>query len=519
MQNQVKILWVDDEIEFLKSHILFLQTKGYEISTAKSAIDALDVLKKQRFDILFLDENMPGMTGLEMLNQLRLTLNETPVIMITKSEEEHIMESALGSNIKDYLIKPVNPNQILMAIKKIVDHQKLVSAKTSTDYQASFRELGTLIYDSRKHADWFEVYRKLLWWELALQNNYSPADMQEVLLMQKNTANTEFAKYIKKNYEKWFAAAGDDRPVLSPNVLKHYVFPHIGKEKVMILVIDNLRFDQWLVLKPFITKHYKVENEAMYYSILPTATQYARNALFSGLMPDGIKRILPDLWRDEDEEGLKNEFEKDLFKSYLSRHGITTPFYFEKASNVKSARKVTENPSRFIENPLSVLVYNFVDILSHARTDSDVMKELASSEPAYRNLTRSWYEHSPLNKLIEYLAQNKVRLFITTDHGSIKIDHPVKIIGDRNTTTNLRYKHGKNLNFSQGQVFEISKPEAVGLPRFNVSGSYVFACENDFFAYPNNYNYYVNYYKDTFQHGGVSMEEMLIPIVSLIPNE
>ncbi|MDD2564103.1 MAG: PglZ domain-containing protein [Salinivirgaceae bacterium] len=519
MQNQIQILWVDDEIEFLKSHILFLESKGYAIKTVNSAIDALEILQKQKFDIIFLDENMPGMTGLEMLDSLRNTLDETPVVMITKSEEERIMESALGNNIKDYLIKPVNPNQILMAIKKITDHRKLRSAKTTTDYQTAFRELGTEIYDCRTSSDWYGVYKKLIWWELALQDSGSPEDMQEILLMQKTTANTEFAKFIKKNYESWFAPKFDERPIMSPSVLKHHVFPHLGDDKVMIIVIDNLRFDQWLAIKPAISKHYKVEKEEMYFSILPTATQYARNSLFSGLMPEGIKRTYPDLWRDEDDEGAKNEFEKDLFKNYLSRHGHKMPFYFEKASNVKSARKVMENPARFIEHSLSVLVYNFVDILSHARTDVDVIKELASSEPAYRNLTRSWYEHSPLSKLIEYLSQNKVRLFITTDHGSIKINNPVKIIGDRDTTTNLRYKHGKNLNYKDGKVFEVSKPEAIGLPRLNVSGNFVFACENDFFAYPNNYNYYVNYYKDTFQHGGVSLEEMLIPIISLTPNK
>ncbi|MGI6478842.1 MAG: response regulator [Salinivirgaceae bacterium] len=517
MPNSIKILWIDDEIEFLKSHVIFLETKGYSITTINSAIDALELLKNESFDIIFLDENMPGMSGLEMLDQLRIILNETPVIMITKSEEERLMENALGSNIKDYLIKPVNPNQILMAIKKIVEHKKLVSEKTTTDYQTVFRELGTMIYECKKHSDWFEVYKKIVWWELALQKTDSPVDMQEVLQMQKESANTEFAKYIKKNYEKWFSSDSDDRPILSPNVLKHYVFPHIGKEKVMILLIDNLRFDQWLAIKPLITRYYKVENEAMYYSILPTATQYARNSLFSGLMPDGIKRIMPDAWREEDD--LKNDHESDLFKSHLSRNGITEPFYFEKASNIRSVRKIIENPGRFVENQLSVLVYNFIDMLSHARTDSEFVKELASTEPAYRNLTHSWYEHSQLNKLIEFLSENSIRLFITTDHGSIKINRPVKVIGDRDTTTNLRYKYGRNLNYPKNDVFEINKPEAVGLPRFSLSGNYIFSCGNDFFAYPNNYNYYVNYFKDTFQHGGVSLEEMLIPIVSLVPTK
>ena len=516
--RKIKILWVDDEIGHLKSHILFLENKGYSLTTANSAIDALDLLKEESFDMIFLDENMPGMTGLEMLDKLRTEFKDIPVVMITKSEEERIMESALGNNIKDYLIKPVNPNQILLTIKKIIDHKKLMSEKVTTNYQIAFRELGSEIYESRKYSDWFDIYKKLLMWELTLQDSDSPADMQNILQMQKETANTEFAKFIKRNYEKWFDPSTTDRPIMSPNVFKQYVFPHLGTEKIIIIVIDNLRFDQWLVLKPLITKYYKVDMETMYYSILPTATQYARNALFSGLMPDGIKRTYPNFWIDEEDEGLKNQYEHELFKNYLNRHGHDIPFYFEKAVNTKQTRKITDNPSRFIENPLSVLVYNFIDILSHARTDVDMVKELASTEPAYRNLTRSWYEHSSLNKLIEYFSQNNVKLFITTDHGSIKISHPIKIIGDRNTTTNLRYKQGKNLNYNSNDVFEISKPEIIGLPRFHVSGKYVFACENDFFAYPNNYNYYVNYYKDTFQHGGISLEEMIVPFISLTPN-
>ncbi len=517
MQYTIEILWIDDEIEFLKSHILFLENKGYKVLTANNAIDALEILEKKRVDVIFLDENMPGMTGLEMLQQLKLLMNETPVVMITKSEEEQIMETALGSNIRDYLIKPVNPNQILLSLKKIIEQQKLLSQKTLTDYQQTFRELGNDIYEANTFNDWVEVYKRLTFWENALQSSGASAQMHQVLQMQKETANNEFAKYVKKNYLHWFTSGGNDLPILSPQVLKKLFFPLLGTQKMVLLVIDNLRYDQWIALKPYFQKFYKVEQENIYCSILPTATQYARNALFSGLMPEAIRKLKPELWRDENEDGLKNEFEHELFKQYLTRNGINTSILFEKASNLKNVKKIDENPKRFLQHPLSVLVFNFVDILSHARTDVDVVKELASTEPAYRNLTRQWYEHSALNNLVEFLAQNGVHLFLTTDHGSIKVSNPVKIVGDRNTSTNLRYKYGKNLSYESSDVFEITQPEEVGLPRFNVSGSYVFASKNQFFAYPNNYNHYVNYYKDTFQHGGISLEEMLIPAVYLKP--
>lgn len=519
MQTPAKILWVDDEIDLLKPHIIFLEAKGYKITTSASAVDALETLRGQQFDILFLDENMPGMTGLEMIARLRDTLCETPVVMITKSEEESLMEGALGNSIKDYLIKPVNPHQILMAIKKITDQRKLESAGAATGYQESFRDLGEAIYQCRDFASWADIYKKLLFWDLRLQNSGSDDSMKEIFQMQKQTANTEFAKFVGREYEGWFRA-GDDaaRPVMSASALRKLVFPRLAPGRNMLLVIDNLRFDQWLAIKPLITKHYKVESEDIYCSILPTATQFARNALFAGVMPEVIKSAYPQYWRDEDHEGSKNEFEKELFALNLKKNGIDTGFYFEKASNLKSAHKVGDSPKRFLQQPLSVLVYNFVDILSHARTDVEVVKELASTEPAYRNLTRSWYEHSPLSRLVEFLAHNQVKLFVTTDHGSIRISNAVKVVGDRDTSTNLRYKHGRNLKYPQDRVFEVTRPEAVGLPRATLSGGYVFARENDFFAYPNNYNHYANHYRDTFQHGGVSLEEMLVPLVSLVPN-
>ncbi len=516
MKN-ISILWTDDEIDLLKPYILFLEEKGFELSTASNGDDAIEMVKKQDFDLVFLDENMPGLSGLQTLTYIKEIKPDIPVIMITKSEEEDIMDEAIGSKIADYLIKPVNPKQILLSIKKNIDTKRLISEKTLLGYQSEFGKIGLKTSEANSFNDWVELYKKLVYWELELEQN-EETGMQEVFKMQKSDANKEFARFIKNNYESWFAGS-EEKPMMSPNLFKDRIFPMLDKgQKVFVLVIDNFRYDQWKLVQPLINDYFIVESEELYCGILPTTTQYARNAIFAGLMPYEIDKLYPEYWLNDEEEGGKNMKEKELFQTQLSRHGKKYKYFYEKISKLKTGEKLVENIKDLLNNQLNILVYNYIDMLSHARTEIEMIRELANDEPAYRSLTLSWFKHSPLFALIKELQQQDVKIVITTDHGTIRVQNPVKVIGDKNTSTNLRYKNGRNLNYNPKEVFEIRDPQKAHLPKSHISTSYIFAINDDFLAYPNNFNYYVNYYKDTFQHGGVSLEEMIIPFIKLKPN-
>lgn len=514
------LLWADDEIELLKAHILFLEKKGYEVVTVSNGTDAIDQCQQRTFDLVLLDEMMPGLSGLETLQRIKDIQPATPVVMVTKSEEEDIMDQAIGSKIADYLIKPVNPNQILLTLKKNVHQREIVTEVTQTGYQQDFMQISMQISDCRSLADWKEIYRKLVRWELELAQ--ADSAMTDMLQMQKEEANNAFAKFIKKNYMDWVdpqTFIGGDRPVMSPDIFKTKVFPMLNEgEKVFLIVIDNLRFDQWRILAEEIGDMFDIE-EDLYLTILPTATQYARNAIFSGLMPNKIAEMFPELWVDEDEEEGKNLNEGPLIKTQIERYRRKDSFSYNKVNDSQGAERFLSRLNELKDNDLNVLVVNFIDMLSHARTESKMVRELANNESAYRSITLSWFRHSMLAELFKMLAQSNYKIILTTDHGSIRASKPVKIIGDRNTNTNLRYKLGKNLNYDAKDVFAIKDPRKAQLPSPNISTSYVFATGDAFFAYPNNYNYYVSYYKDTFQHGGISMEEMLVPLVTLTPRK
>lgn len=512
-----RILWADDEIELLKPHVLFLKEKGFDVTTVNNGSDAVDLSKDENFDIIFLDENMPGLSGLETLSRIKESKPNVPVVMITKSEEETIMEDAIGSKISDYLIKPVNPNQILLSIKKNLENKKLINEKTTSKYQAAFREIGMSLSDRLDINDWKDLYKQLVYWELELETG-SDGVMEEVLTMQKSEANSYFSKYLSENYIGWLNDNSDEAPMMSHNVFKQRVFPEIKEKPVFLILIDNLRYDQWKVLAPTLDARYHIDSEEIYFSILPTATQYARNAFFAGLMPGEIQKLYPKLWKNDEDEGGKNLHEKELLRNQLKRLGNEEMrMSYNKITKHEQGRKLADNISNLMTNDLNVIVYNFVDMLSHARTEMEMIRELADDDAAYRSLTLSWFEHSPLKDILNHIADKGGKVMITTDHGTVQVNEPVKVIGDRNTSTNLRYKQGRNLNYNEKEVFAIPHPEDAFLPKTNMSSSYIFAKERQYFVYPNNYNHYMNYYKDTFQHGGISLQEVLIPFATLTP--
>jgi CheY-like chemotaxis protein len=512
--DKISILWADDEIDLLKPHILFLEDKGYEVVPVTSGDEALDELAERPFDLVFLDENMPGISGLNTLQEIKNKYPLLPVIMITKSEEEHIMNEALGSKISDYLIKPVNPNQILLSVKKHTEGRRLISEKSTHQYQQQFRDISMQLSGRLGTADWVDLYRKLVYWDLELAETDDP-DIHSIFLSQKEEADNLFCRFYERNYQDWLGGRGE-KPLMSPTIFKEKLFPLLQDDKpTFLIVIDNFRYDQWRYLQPTIEQHLRTDSDNIFYSILPTTTQFARNAMFSGLMPMEIRDKYPQYWVDEDEEGYKNQYEDALLGELLHRHGFNIKRSYNKVLNASYGNKVIESLPNLMQNRLNVVVYNFIDMLSHARTDSNIVRELANDERAYRSVTLSWLEHSPLMELITRLGEQDVNVVITTDHGSVRVSNPVRMKGDRDVSVNLRYKTGRLMDYNPKDVYEIKDPAVIHLPRLHVSSHYIFARAGDFFAYPNNYNQYVAYYANTFQHGGISMEETLIPFIVL----
>lgn len=515
--ESIKILWADDEIDLLKPQIMFLQQKGYIVETVTNGYDALEEIEKNNdIDVVFLDESMPGITGLETLSRIKDINQALPVVLITKNEAETVMEDAIGSQISDYLIKPVNPNQILLSLKRILDEKRLVREKTTLNYQQEFRNIFMQINSGLNWEEWVEAYLKIISWEIRLDESQT-TEMSEILASQKAEANTEFSKYIIRNYISWLNENADNAPTNSSNLMRKKIFPEMNSDIPTIFVLlDNCRFDQWKIIEPIVSELYRVEKEDYFYSILPTATQYSRNAIFAGMMPADIAQRFPDIWLNDNEEGGKNMHEAELLADQIKRI-IRKDIKHEyiKVTNSVHGKLIQDNITNYLNNDLTVIVYNFIDMLSHARTEMEVLKELAGDETAYRSLTRSWFLHSPLWGALQKIADQDVQLFITTDHGTIRVKQPSKVVGDRETTANLRYKVGRNLNYESNDVLEVRDPKKAGLPKPNLSSTFIFAKEDKFFLYPNNYSHFLNYYRNTFQHGGISLEEMICPVIRL----
>ena len=516
IMSAIRILWVDDEIESLQSQIVFLETKGYEVLTQTNGFDAIDLLQENNGDIVLLDPIMRAITGLQTLQKIKETNNNLPVVLITKNEAENIMDEAIGSQISDYLIKPVNPNQVWLSLKKLIDNKRLVSEKTTTAYLQEFNKLLFAIEDAPDHQGWMDIYKKLVFWELEIQKSESQ-EMRDVFAKQKHEANLAFFKYISKNYANWVSPTCADAPVLSHDLLKRKVLPHIETGVPLFFVlIDNLRYDQWKTIMPIFSENFRIQEEACFYSILPTATQYSRNAIFSGMLPLEIQKKYPECWKNDDDEGGKNLHEEFLCQEQLKKLGKTgIRSSYTKITNHLDGQKLVENIHNMMDYDVNIIVYNFVDMLSHARTEMEVLKELAGDESSYRSLTASWFEHSPLHQALKKLSDRKIQIVLATDHGSTRVKTPSKVVGDRQTTSNLRYKHGRNLDYEAKDILAFRDPKQAGLPVPTVNSSYIFAKGDIYLCYPNNYHHFVNYYKNSFQHGGISLEEMIIPVVRM----
>src|SRR5688500_14738418 len=512
-----KVIWVDDEIESLQSQKIFLQNKGYDVQTFTNGFDAIDYIKENFVDVVLIDETMPGITGLETLAKIKEHNPQIPVVLITKNETENLMDDAIGSQISDYLIKPVNPNQVWLSLKKIIDNRRLVAEKTTTAYQQQFRNLFMVLNSNPDYNEWMGIYKELVHWELSLQRSDSP-EMQEVFQTQKSEANTEFFKFISRNYATWLNPKTTAKPVMSHSLLHEKVLPAVENgTHTFFVLIDNLRFEQCKAIQPMFAESFRVLQEQTFYSILPTATQYARNAIFSGMLPIEIEKKFPQFWKNDEEEGGKNMFEEEFLRANLKSLGKgDLRVSYTKVLNNNAGLDLVNNMHNLLGNDLNVIVYNFVDMLSHARTEMEVLKELAGDETSYRSVTTSWFEHSPLHTALKKIADKNIKLIVGTDHGSVRVKTPYKVVGDKQTTTNLRYKHGRNLNYEQREVLAFRDPKEIGLPVPNINSSYIFAREDTFLVYPNNYNYYVSYYRNTFQHGGVSLEEMIVPVVQMV---
>lgn len=506
-----KILWADDEIDLLKAHIIYLEKRGYDLTPVTNGQDAIALVKEQSFDAILLDEMMPGIDGLTALTEIKNLDPGLPIIMITKSEEEHIMDEALGSRINDYLIKPVNPSQIYTTLKRLLDVRQLRSERVSREYASQLNQRRQELAMGMDHERWIQMYANMSAWDIEIEA-YNDPGLEQLHADQKKECNREFNKFIEKYYQSWLHGDG---PVLSHQVLDHFVAPLLKNgEKVYFIVIDCFRLDHWIAIESKLEELFKVDRH-YYYSILPTATPFCRNALFAGLLPSEIVKIYPNIWRSagHDETGLNNN-ESALLEMYLERKGIRLEHkpHYDKILTTADSRALYRKLGSLKENRFISVVYNFIDLLSHQRSENYILKEIAPNEAAFRSLTRSWFDHSALLDILRAAAAERATVVMTTDHGSITGEKASVVRGDRTTSTNIRYKYGRNLKCNPAEVLRIDDPEAYGLPSIGPGTNYLFARNEHYLVYPNKFREYERLFRNSLQHGGISLEEMILPV-------
>lgn len=512
-----KILWVDDEIDLLKSNILFLSEKGYLVDEATNGEDAISMVRDKEYDLIFLDEMMAGLGGLKTLAILKEIYPNVPVVMITKNETETLMEEAIGAKISDYLLKPVNPNQVLLVCKKFLEGKRIKGETVSKDYIQEFNKISSALMNPLDYRDWININFDMTQWEMEL-DEHPELGLKEMIAAQRKECNVEFCKFFEKNYLEWIHFK-KNAPIFSSEVLEKFVIPELEKtSSLFFFVIDCLRLDQWFLMERRLYDYFKISRD-FYFGIVPSATPYARNSIFAGLFPSEIEKLYPDLWaKGEDDEHSKNNYEKQFLEELLKRKKIKlrNDLRYVKILDADFGKGIENKILTFTNTHLNAIVVNFVDILAHSRSDNAVLKEIAPDESAYRSLTDSWFEHSSLFAMFKALStQKNIKIIITTDHGSIRCLRGSKILGDKETSTNLRYKYGRNIKSDDRQAIFIRNPLDYKLPKRGGIINYVIAKEDYYFVYPTDYHYYLNYYKNTFQHGGISMEELILPVITL----
>jgi CheY-like chemotaxis protein len=518
MKEDVKsILWVDDEIDNLKSHIIFLEERGYKVTPATNGDDAIALIGKKNFDLVLLDEMMPGKDGLTTLEEIKEKNPHLPVIMVTKNEEENLMDQAIGEKIDDYLTKPVNPSQVLSAVKKILGKKRIREEHLSKKYAEDFNRVRSTLAGPVSWREWIEIHRLLSEWDLEMED-FKEIGLSETHFTQRRECDLEFGRFVERNYVDWVEKK--DSPSLSVDVVPKYLYPLLLEKKpVFFIVVDCMRLDQYLYIEPILNQYFNLQRE-YYYSILPTATPYSRNALFSGLFPSEVARLYPELWKaGTEDESSRNRYERQLLDAQLQRLKLTfkTEPKYVKVLDIAEGDNLARKIYSYRNGSLLSVVYNFLDILAHGRSESEILKEIAPDEGAFRSLMRSWFLHSSLFEILKYLSRQDCTVLLTTDHGSVLGTRGTVAHGKKDTSTNLRYKYGDNLNCDQKDALLIKDPKGYKLPTYTMSTTYIIAKEDYYFVYPTKQSEYERQYKNSFQHGGISLEEMILPVTILRP--